>query len=65
MNAIISVLFSAWTVVVCIVFLGVVLWAYSSRRNDEFAAAARLPLDADDEDPRIPGTYRSNLKEQV
>ena len=64
MNAAISFLFSAWTVVVTIVFLGIVVWAYSGRRREEFAAAARLPLEADD-DPRIPELIRTNLKEQV
>lgn len=64
MNAILSFLFSAWTVVVAVVFLGVVAWAYSGRRAEEFAAAARLPLETD-EDARIPELQNSNLKEQV
>jgi cytochrome c oxidase cbb3-type subunit IV len=35
------------TVVVFIAFIGVVLWAYSSRRKDSFDEAANLPF-ADD-----------------
>jgi cytochrome c oxidase cbb3-type subunit 4 len=36
------------TVLAMITFLGIVAWAYSSRRKDDFEAAARLPLDEDD-----------------
>lgn len=28
-------------------FVGITLWAWSSRRRDQFEAAARLPLDED------------------
>ena len=33
------------TAVLLLTFLGVVAWAWSSRRKHEFDAAARLPLD--------------------
>jgi cytochrome c oxidase cbb3-type subunit IV len=36
------------TVVALITFLGIVAWAWSSRRKADFEAAARLPLDEDD-----------------
>jgi cytochrome c oxidase cbb3-type subunit 4 len=39
---------SVWTIVVMVLFLGIVLWAYSSKRKPEFDEAARLPLDDDD-----------------
>lgn len=39
---------SIWTIVVMIIFLSVVIWAYSSKRKTEFDEAARLPLDDDD-----------------
>jgi len=39
---------SIWTIVVMIIFLSVVIWAYSSKRKAEFDEAARLPLDDDD-----------------
>jgi cytochrome c oxidase cbb3-type subunit 4 len=39
---------SIWTIVVMIIFLSVVIWAYSSKREAEFDEAARLPLDDDD-----------------
>jgi cytochrome c oxidase cbb3-type subunit 4 len=36
------------TVAALIAFLGIVAWAWSSRRRADFEAAARLPLDEDD-----------------
>ncbi|RFA31247.1 CcoQ/FixQ family Cbb3-type cytochrome c oxidase assembly chaperone [Alkalilimnicola ehrlichii] len=33
------------TVVLMVIFIGIVLWAYSSRRKSDFDEAARLPLD--------------------
>ena len=38
---------SIWTVLVFIVFIGIVLWAYSGRRKQDFDEAARLVLDDD------------------
>ena len=40
-----SVIFSVWTVVVLILFIGIVLWAWSGRNKERFDAAARLPFD--------------------
>ena len=38
-------LFHAYfTVIMLLVFIGIVLWAYSSRRKQDFEEAARLPL---------------------
>jgi cytochrome c oxidase cbb3-type subunit 4 len=34
-----------WTIVVMITFLGIVFWAYSSKRKSAFDEAARLPFD--------------------
>ncbi len=39
---------SFWTVLLLILFIGIVLWAFSSRRKQRFDAAARLPLEDDD-----------------
>ena len=36
---------SIWTIVVMITFLGIVFWAYSSKRKKAFDEAARLPFD--------------------
>jgi len=35
------------TAVLIVLFLGIVAWAYSSRRGGDFADAARLPLTDD------------------
>jgi len=40
----------ALTVVLMLLFIGLVFWAYSRRRDDDFDAAARLPLDDDNPD---------------
>lgn len=42
---------SLWTVVLFVVFIGIVAWAYSSRRKKDFDEAARLALDDDENDP--------------
>lgn len=42
-----SLIHSIWTVVVFIVFIGIVWWAYSSARKKDFDEAARLVLDDD------------------
>ena len=39
-----------WTVVAFVFFIGVVIWALSSRRKADFDKAARMALD-DDEEP--------------
>lgn len=43
----INLIRAIWTTVLFVVFLGIVWWAWSSRRNKDFEAAARLPLDDD------------------
>lgn len=38
---------SGTTVLLFVLFCGIVWWAYSDRRKQDFAEAARLPLDDD------------------
>lgn len=38
---------SGVTVLLFVLFCGIVWWAYSDRRKQDFAEAARLPLDDD------------------
>ena len=45
-----STFFTAWTVIVAIIFSGVTAWAMSSARKSEFDEAARIPLDDDETD---------------
>ena len=42
---------SIWTVLLLILFIGIVIWAFSSRRKRAFDEASRLPLE--DEDSHI------------
>ena len=47
---------SVMTVVMLVVFLGIVFWAWSAKRQAAFEAAARMPLDDEPgDDPRRPG----------
>lgn len=36
-------------------FLGIVIWAWSGRRKSQFDAAARIPLDEDDQSVNLRG----------
>ncbi|MGB0713472.1 MAG: cbb3-type cytochrome oxidase subunit 3 [Gammaproteobacteria bacterium] len=51
---------SIWTVFLVIVFAGIVFWAWSGRRKDDFEEASRLPL-VDDTGPR-PSTTANEEK---
>ena len=44
------------TAVLMILFIGLVIWAFSRRRKEEFDAAARLPLG----DDRMPAASTEN-----
>lgn len=37
-----------WTVLLLAVFIGIVFWAFSARRKQDFEQAARLALDEDE-----------------
>ena len=39
---------SVWTIVVMVVFIGIVIWAWSGKRKQEFDEAANIPFDEDD-----------------
>lgn len=49
------------TLILFLVFVGIVIWAYSSRNRERFAEAARLPLDEDQPDGHI-AAYEVNRK---
>ena len=42
-----ALMHSIWTVVVFVVFIGIIVWAYSGKRKKDFDEAARLVLDDD------------------
>ena len=57
-----SMLGSLMTVVMLVVFLGIVAWAYSSKRRTAFDEAARVPLE-DDETPGEHAAPRHTVKD--
>ncbi len=42
-----SLFHSFWTIGVLAIFIGIIVWAYSSGRKNDFEEASRLPLDDD------------------
>lgn len=52
---------SVWTIVVTVIFLGIVAWAYSGRRKKDFDEAANLPFEHDPtDDIGPPGNKRED-----
>jgi cytochrome c oxidase cbb3-type subunit 4 len=43
---------SVWTVVVLVLFVGIVIWAWSSKRKKDFDEAANIPFH-EDEKPTV------------
>ena len=39
---------TVWTVIILVLFIGIVIWAWSGKRKRAFEEAARIPLDDDD-----------------
>ena len=39
---------SIWTVVVLVLFVGIVIWAWSSKRKQDFDEAANIPFHEDE-----------------
>jgi cytochrome c oxidase cbb3-type subunit 4 len=37
-----------WTGVLLVIFIGIIVWAWSGKRKRDFDEAARLPLDDDE-----------------
>ena len=57
----ISIIHSVWTVLVLIIFIGIVLWAWSSHRTKSFEEAANLPFAEDRDDATsLPTEENSN-----
>ncbi len=44
-----SMIFSIWTVVVLILFIGIVAWAWSGHNKDRFEEDAQIPFREDDD----------------
>ncbi len=39
---------SIWTIIVMVIFLGILAWAYSNKRKNSFDATAQSVIDDDD-----------------
>jgi cytochrome c oxidase cbb3-type subunit 4 len=46
----ISIFQSIWTIVVMVIFLGIIVWAWSSKNQKSFDKAANIPFEQDDLD---------------
>ncbi len=44
-----SLIHSVWTLVVLVLFVGIVIWAWSGKRKQDFTDAANIPFHEDDE----------------
>jgi cytochrome c oxidase cbb3-type subunit IV len=47
---------SLWTVLLVILFIAIVIWAFSAGRKRRFDAAARMPLEDEDSGPEPSAT---------
>ena len=43
-----ALLHSFWTVLLLVIFVGIVFWVFVIKRSGDFDEAARMPLDADE-----------------
>ncbi|MEE9336060.1 MAG: cbb3-type cytochrome c oxidase subunit 3 [Granulosicoccaceae bacterium] len=43
-----------WTVSLLVIFVAIILWAFSKNRKADFAEAEQLPLEPDDSDQILP-----------
>ena len=43
-----SLIQTVWTLVVMVLFVGIVIWAWSSKRTKDFEEAANIPFHEDD-----------------
>jgi len=46
-----AVFHGLWTGALLVIFIGIVIWAWSGKRKGDFDEAARIPLDDDEEQP--------------
>jgi len=47
---------SWWTVAMLVLFIGIVIWAWSGKRREEFDSAAHIPFE--DDEPLVPADAR-------
>jgi cytochrome c oxidase cbb3-type subunit IV len=51
---------SVWTVMMFVLFIGIIVWAWSGKRKKQFDDAARLPLEDDDAVPLRPSREKNH-----
>jgi cytochrome c oxidase cbb3-type subunit IV len=56
-----ALIHSIWTVMMFILFIGIVVWAWSAKRKKQFDEAARLPLEDDDAVPASPRREKNHV----
>ena len=56
-----ALIHSIWTVMMFILFIGIVIWAWSAKRKPQFDEAARLPLEDDDAVPAPPSGEKNHV----
>jgi cytochrome c oxidase cbb3-type subunit 4 len=45
----IGIIHSVWTLLLLVIFLAIVIWAWSGRRKRSFDEAARMPLEEEND----------------
>jgi cytochrome c oxidase cbb3-type subunit 4 len=56
----VSVFFGLWTGALLVIFIGIVVWAWSGKRKGDFDEAAHIPLDDDEMDTLSAETKRNH-----
>ena len=56
---------SFWTVIAFITFIGIVIWAWSSKRNKDFKDAAHLIFDDENESHHAGEEHKSGEQKNV
>ena len=54
---------SIWTVMMFVLFIGIIIWAWSGKRKDDFREAANLPLDDDEPHLTTPNLNQTKSEE--
>ena len=56
----IAIFHGLWTAVLLAAFIGIVIWAWSSKRKRDFDGAAHLPFDGDEPEANDTGMKRNH-----
>ena len=56
----IAVFHGLWTAALLVIFVGIVIWAWSGKRKRDFDEAAHIPFDGEEPDATSTGTKRDH-----